>query len=185
MNIVPTALEGVLILEPRVFGDPRGYFMETYQRRRYLEAGIRDEFVQDNLSYSCRHTIRGLHFQHPCGQDKLVQVVEGEIFDVAVDVRYGSPTFGRSVAVALSAADHRQLFIPRGFAHGFCVLSPTALFMYKCSDYYAPEHEVGIAWDDPDLGIAWPTVDPLLSDKDRRYPRLRDVATELLPRYEG
>jgi dTDP-4-dehydrorhamnose 3,5-epimerase len=185
MNIIPTLLKEVRIIEPRVFGDPRGYFMETYQRRRYAEAGIDGDFVQDNISFSRQRTLRGLHFQHPRGQGKLVQVMEGEIFDVAVDVRRGSPTFGRSVTVILSAENHRQLFIPRGFAHGFCVLSPTALFMYKCSDDYAPEHESGIIWDDPDLDIAWPEAAPLLSEKDRAFPRLRDIAPERLPPYEG
>ncbi|RJQ84045.1 MAG: dTDP-4-dehydrorhamnose 3,5-epimerase [Desulfobacteraceae bacterium] len=181
MNIIPTSLKEVLILEPRVFGDQRGYFLETYQRRRYAEAGIGAEFVQDNISFSRQRTLRGLHFQHPNDQDKLVQVMEGEIFDVAVDVRRGSPTFGQSVAVTLSAGTHRQLFIPRGFAHGFCVLSPTALFMYKCSDFYAPPHEAGICWDDPDLKIAWPLKDPVLSERDRAFPRLRDIPADRLP----
>jgi dTDP-4-dehydrorhamnose 3,5-epimerase len=144
MNIVSTRLDGVLLIEPRVFGDQRGYFYETYQRERYAEAGITVEFVQDNISFSRQNTLRGLHYQHPGGQAKLVQVLEGEIFDVAVDVRYGSPTFGQWVGVTLSSEKQRQLYIPAGFAHGFCVMSPTALFMYKCSDYYAPQHEGGV-----------------------------------------
>jgi dTDP-4-dehydrorhamnose 3,5-epimerase len=185
MNIIPTRLKEVRIIEPRVFGDPRGYFMETFQQQRYAEAGIAVPFVQDNISYSRQHTLRGLHYQHPDGQDKLVQVMEGEILDVAVDVRRGSPTFGRSATVILSAENHRQLFIPRGFAHGFRVLSATALFMYKCSAFYAPEHEGGIIWNDPDLDIEWPADPPLLSDKDRTFTRLRDIPPDRLPSYEA
>jgi dTDP-4-dehydrorhamnose 3,5-epimerase len=181
MNIVSTRLDGVLLVEPRVFGDQRGYFYETYQRERYAEAGIKAEFVQDNISFSRQNTLRGLHYQHPGGQAKLVQVLEGEIFDVAVDVRHGSPTFGQWVGVTLSSEKQRQLYIPAGFAHGFCVLSPTALFMYKCSDYYAPQHECGVRWDDPDLAIAWPVSRPLLSERDGSFPLLKDIANQSLP----
>lgn len=185
MKIIPTRLKAVLIVEPRVFGDHRGYFLETYHKKRYLDAGIGADFVQDNISFSQRGTLRGLHFQHPAGQAKLVQVLEGEILDVAVDVRRGSPTFGRWVCVALSADSHRQLYVPEGFAHGFCVLSPTALFMYKCADYYAPQHESGVSWDDPDLSIDWPVPRPILSERDRRFPRLKDIPADRLPPYEG
>jgi dTDP-4-dehydrorhamnose 3,5-epimerase len=183
MNIVSTRLDGVLLVEPRVFGDQRGYFYETYQRERYAEAGITAEFVQDNISFSRQNTLRGLHYQHPGGQAKLVQVLEGAIFDVAVDVRHGSPTFGQWVGVTLSSEKQRQLYIPAGFAHGFCVLSPTALFMYKCSDYYAPQHEGGVHWDDPDLAIEWPVKRPLLSERDSSFPVLKDIANQNLPTF--
>jgi dTDP-4-dehydrorhamnose 3,5-epimerase len=183
MNIVSTRLDGVLLVEPRVFGDQRGYFYETYQRERYAEGGITAEFVQDNISFSRQNTLRGLHYQHPGGQAKLVQVLEGAIFDVAVDVRHGSPTFGKWVGVTLSSEKQRQLYIPAGFAHGFCVLSPTALFMYKCSDYYAPQHEGGVRWDDPDLAIEWPVKRPLLSERDSSFPVLKDIANQNLPTF--
>ena len=181
MKVHPTKLDGVLVIEPQVFGDPRGFFMETYQQTRYMQANIGVNFVQDNVSSSVRHTLRGLHFQHPHDQDKLVYVLQGEIFDVAVDIRRGSPTFGGWVGEILSEENHRQLFIPRGFAHGFCVLSRTALFCYKCSDYYAPGDEGGIIWNDPDLGIAWPVEDPILSPRDKAYSRLKDISPDRLP----
>lgn len=183
MNIVATRLAEVLIVEPRVFGDPRGHFFETYQRERYADAGITKNFVQDNISFSRHNTLRGLHYQHPRGQAKLVQVLDGEVFDVAVDIRHGSPTFGQWAGVTLSAGTPRQLYIPEGFAHGFCVLSPTTLFMYKCSDFYAPQDEGGLCWDDPDLSIAWPLDRPLLSDRDRSFPRLKDIPLHRLPPY--
>jgi dTDP-4-dehydrorhamnose 3,5-epimerase len=178
-----TAIPGVLIVQPKVLGDTRGYFVETWAAERYASIGIEGPFVQDNLSRSARHTLRGLHLQHPHGQGKLVSVVEGSVLDVAVDVRVGSPTFGRHVAVPLSADDHRQLWIPAGFAHGFCVTSEHAVFAYKCTDRYYPEHELGVAWNDPDLGIAWPTSEPNLSARDRGHARLRDVPREKLPTY--
>lgn len=181
MKIVATRLPEVMMVEPRFFGDQRGWFSETYQQQRYAEAGISATFVQDNISFSRQNILRGLHYQHPQGQAKLVQVLEGEIFDVAVDIRHGSPTFGQWVGVTLSAQTPRQLYIPEGFAHGFCVLSPTALFMYKCSDFYAPEHEGGLIWDDPDLAIQWPLDRPLLSDRDRTFPRLKDTPSHRLP----
>lgn len=184
MKIIPTRLEEVLLIEPQVFGDRRGYFLETYQRERYAAAGVEATFVQDNISFSQGNILRGLHFQNPQGQPKLVQVLEGEIFDVAVDVRRGSPTFAQWVGVTLSAAEPRQLYIPKGFAHGFCVLSATALFMYKCGDYYAPSCENGICWDDPDLGIQWPVQHPVLSEKDQGFTRLKDIPPERLPAYE-
>lgn len=183
MIIRPTRLADVLIIEPKVFGDQRGFFLETYQHIRYKDAGVIDHFIQDNLSFSQRGVLRGLHYQHPNGQAKLVQVYQGEILDVAVDIRWGSPTFGQSVAIPLSAENYRQLYIPKGFAHGFCVLSETALFAYKCSDYYAPEHDGGIRYDDPDLEIDWPVRHPILSDRDQVFPRLKEIAVDRLPSY--
>jgi dTDP-4-dehydrorhamnose 3,5-epimerase len=183
MEIQSTKFNEVVVISPRIFQDPRGYFFETFQAARYKENGIPCDFVQDNLSYSQKNTLRGLHYQHPHGQAKLVGVVRGEVLDVAVDVRKGSPTFGQWEAVTLSAENHRQLFVPEGFAHGFCVLSEDALFTYKCSDYYAPEAEHGIVWDDPDIGIVWPIEQPLLSEKDACYPRLRDVDEKNLPSF--
>ncbi|MGC1272212.1 MAG: dTDP-4-dehydrorhamnose 3,5-epimerase [Planctomycetaceae bacterium] len=180
MNIQTTALHGVVIIEPNVFGDSRGFFFETWNRRRYAEAGLDVDFVQDNLSFSQRGTLRGLHFQNPHGQGKLVSVLQGEVYDVAVDIRPGSPTFGRWVGVTLSAENSRQVYVPPGFAHGFCVTSEAALFAYKCTDYYAPQAEATIAWDDPDLAIRWPIRKPILSAKDERGSRLRDVAVERL-----
>ncbi len=181
MNLVTTSLPGVLCIEPRVFRDNRGHFMETFHAERYAAAGIRRQFVQDNLSCSPQGTVRGLHFQYPREQAKLVQVVSGCVFDVAVDIRQGSPTFGQWAGFELDSEKGHQLFIPEGFAHGFCVLSPTAVFHYKCSDFYAPECEAGILWSDPQIGIHWPIADPLLSGKDRRHPLLADISPERLP----
>jgi dTDP-4-dehydrorhamnose 3,5-epimerase len=176
MDVCQTALPGVVIIQPRVFGDARGYFKETWQRERYAAAGLALDFVQDNVSRSRRGTLRGLHFQLRHPQGKLVQVFEGEVFDVAVDVRRDSPTFGRWDGTLLSADNHRQLYIPPGFAHGFCVLSETADLFYKCSDYYHPEDERTLLWNDPGVGIDWPLEDaPLLSDKDRRGTPLADL----------
>jgi len=177
MNIITTSLEGILIIEPRVFKDNRGFFLETYNQNKYQKSGINRLFVQDNLSYSVRGTLRGLHFQIKHPQAKLVQVITGEIFDVAVDIRRGSPTFGKWTGVVLSDQNKRQMFIPEGFAHGFCVLSDTAHFSYKCSDFYAPDDEGGIIWSDPDIGIEWPVKNPIISEKDKYYQRL----CELLP----
>jgi dTDP-4-dehydrorhamnose 3,5-epimerase len=185
MRRITTAIDGVVIFEPRVFADNRGYFMETFHRERYVENGVGVEFEQDNLSVSCKGTLRGLHFQHPQAQAKLVQVLQGEVFDVAIDIRRGSPTFGRAVVVTLSETNHRQLFIPEGFAHGFCVTSDSALFAYKCSRPYAPECEGGILWCDPDLAVPWPIAAPLLSAKDQGYPRLADIPADRLPTYPG
>ena len=182
MNITETELPGVLLIEPRVFGDARGFFMETWQRARYQEAGIDVDFVQDNLSFSQKGVLRGLHFQNPNAQGKLVHVLQGEVFDVAVDIRPGSPHRGRWVAATLSGDNHRQLYIPPGFAHGFCVTSDTALFAYKCTDFYNAAAEGFVAWDDPDLGIEWPDLGdpPSLSDKDAAAPRLRDIPDKKL-----
>lgn len=183
MKVIETKLPGVLILEPRVFGDDRGYFLETWQQERYEALGIKEKFVQDNLSYSARGVLRGLHYQQPNAQGKLVSVVKGEVFDVAVDIRNGSPTFGQWVGISLSGNNHRQLWIPPGFAHGFCVVSETAYFIYKCTDVYTPQAEGGVIWNDPDIGIEWPVSDVLLSDKDKVYSRLKDVPTARLPKF--
>ena len=185
MKIVPTELEGVQVIEPQVFADERGFFMESFQKQRYREAGIETEFVQDNISRSVRNTLRGLHYQHPNDQAKLVQALEGEIYDVAVDIRRGSPTFGRWVDVVLSDQNRRQFYIPAGFAHGFCVLSASALFLYKCSDFYTPAAEGGICWDDPDLGIPWPVRSPILSPRDSGFTPLKHVPSHRLPAYGG
>ena len=178
MNIIPTAIPGVIILEPRVFGDSRGYFYESFPDREFREKVCNTTFVQDNQSMSCYGVLRGLHYQKPphC-QSKLVRCVKGKVLDVAVDIRQGSPTFGQHVAVELSAENHRQLFIPRGFAHGFAVLSEEAIFQYKCDNYYAPDCEGGIAWDDPALGIDWqlPAADVILSAKDADRCTLTDA----------
>ena len=172
MRVIPTELPEVLLIEPRVKGDTRGFFYEAFHSARYAEAGIQGPFVQDNHSHSVRGTLRGLHFQEPRAQGKLVQVLRGTVYDVAVDVRRGSRRFGQWVAVELSEAVPRQLWIPPGFAHGFCVLSESADFFYKCTEYYAPEAERSIAWNDPRIGIPWPVREPLLSAKDRAAPTL-------------
>ncbi len=182
MTVTETALPGVLLIEPRVFGDARGFFLERYHAGRYAEAGIPGPFVQDNHSRSERGILRGLHFQKQHPQGKLVEVVRGAVYDVAVDVRPGSATFGRWAAAVLSDENHHQLWVPPGFAHGFVVLSDAADFLYKCTDVYHPEDEGGVAWDDPDLGIAWPVEAPRLSDKDRALPRLKDLGPDDLPR---
>ena len=185
MKIEATNLPGVLLIEPKRFGDARGYFLETWHEERYAAAGINLRFVQDNLSRSVRGILRGLHLQHPTDQGKLVSVVEGEVFDVAVDVRVGSPSFGKWTGATLSERDHRQLWIPPGFAHGFCVTSDVALFAYKCTAPYSSAHEMGVAWNDPALGIAWPIAEPQLSAKDSALPRLADIDPARLPRYQG
>ncbi|NNF99188.1 MAG: dTDP-4-dehydrorhamnose 3,5-epimerase [Desulfobacteraceae bacterium] len=174
MKIIPTSIPEVLIIEPKVFTDERGKFMETYHQSRYVENKINVTFVQDNLSYSKKHTLRGLHYQYPNAQAKLVQVLKGEVFDVAVDIRFGSPTFGKWVGEILSDQNCRQLYIPKGFAHGFCVLSEEAIFSYKCSDFFTPENESGVIWNDPDICIEWPLKNPILSDKDQNFSRLKD-----------
>ena len=181
MNVIATELPGVLIVEPKVFPDARGFFVETYNKERYAACGIVVDFVQDNLSFSSRGVLRGLHYQNPHAQGKLVYVLQGEVWDVAVDIRSGSPQFGRWTAVTLSSDNKRQFYIPPGFAHGFCVLSDTALFTYKCTDLYHPECDGGIRWDDPELGITWPVAAPILSEKDMKHPLLKDVPTGRLP----
>ncbi len=184
MKVIPTSLPEVVIVEPKVFGDKRGFFMETYHKDRYKNAGINSVFVQDNISFSVQNTLRGLHFQINRPQAKLVQVISGEIFDVAVDIRKDSPTFGKWAGVYLSGESRHQLFIPEGFAHGFFVLSQTALFMYKCSDFYSSSDEGGILWSDPDIGIEWPKADPIISEKDRFLPFLSALKTQHLTRSE-
>lgn len=185
MKITETPLPGVLVIEPKVFGDERGFFMETWNQTRYADTGLPEKFVQDNLSFSRRGVLRGLHFQNPNGQGKLVYVLQGEVFDVAVDIRLGSPSFGQSFAVTLSADNKRQFYIPPGFAHGFCVTSETALFAYKCTEFYDPKAEGSILWNDPSLGIDWPVTTPELSTKDAAGIALADFPRERLPVYEG
>jgi dTDP-4-dehydrorhamnose 3,5-epimerase len=185
VNLIETELPGVVIVQPRVFDDARGSFMETWHQARYAGLGVPENFVQDNLSRSTKGVLRGLHYQHPHGQGKLVQVLEGEVFDVAVDIRRGSPHFGRWIGVNLSAYNRRQLYIPPGYAHGFCVLSSVALLFYKCTDFYYSEDEVCVNWSDPDIDIAWPVVQPLLSDKDGSAPMLKDIPQHRAPVYGG
>ena len=183
MNAIETRHPEVLLIEPKVFGDERGFFMETWNAERYEEAGVPTRFAQDNLSFSRRGVLRGLHFQNPDGQGKLVYVLQGEVFDVAVDVRVGSPRFGDWVSATLSAENKRQIWIPEGFAHGFLVLSETALFAYKCTAPYNGSAEASVLWNDPEIGIEWPVESPTLSDKDRDAPRLAEMPSERLPRY--
>ena len=181
MTVTETALPGVLLVEPRTFADARGFFREVYSARRYREHGIDAAFVQDNHSRSERGVVRGLHFQRRHPQGKLLHVVRGAVFDVCVDLRRGSPTFGQHVALELSAESGQQLWIPEGFAHGFCVLSDAADVFYRCTDYYRPGDEGGLLWNDPALDIDWPITDPVLSEKDARLPRLGALPPEGLP----
>lgn len=176
MNVIDTPLHGLKVIEPRVFEDARGFFLETFNAGRYTALGIPSHFVQDNWSRSQKGTLRGLHFQHPKGQGKLVWCPRGAVWDVAVDVRKGSPTFGRWFGIELTEANKKQLWIPPGFAHGFCVLSDVADFVYKCTELYAPECELAVRWDDPAIGVDWPVKAPLLSKKDLSAPLLKDVA---------
>lgn len=176
MKLTPLAIPDVILIEPVIHGDNRGFFLESWNARKFAEAGLDLHFVQDNHSRSARYTLRGLHYQIEQSQGKLVRVTAGEVFDVAVDLRRSSPTFGRWVGVRLSEACGSMLWIPPGFAHGFCVLTETADFLYKCTEFYAPEHERSIRWDDPDIGIVWPLppdVQPLLSARDAAGLRLR------------
>lgn len=178
MKVIKTDIEGVVIIEPRIFNDERGYFFESFSERVFCKEVCDTRFVQDNESKSQYGVVRGLHFQKPpYSQGKLVRVIKGAVLDVAVDIRRGSPTFGKHVAVELTEENHRQMFIPKGFAHGFSVLSEEVIFQYKCDNYYAPEAEGAIAWDDPDLGIDWriPAENVILSDKDKKHPRLKDA----------
>jgi dTDP-4-dehydrorhamnose 3,5-epimerase len=175
VKFVRSAIPGVIVIEPDVHADLRGFFLETYHVEKYRAGGISDVFVQDNHSRSAGGTVRGLHLQLQRPQGKLIRVIEGEIFDVAVDVRRGSPTFGKWVGVTLSAENFKQCYVPKGFAHGFAVVSGAAQVEYKCTDVYDAASEIGIAWNDPAIGIAWPVSAPVLSDRDRRHPRLADV----------
>ena len=183
MKVIGTSLPGCLVIEPAVFGDGRGYFFETWNADRYGEHGLPTKFVQSNVSSSARGVLRGLHYQWPNPQGKLVTVLEGEVYDVAVDIRRGSPHFGRWAAVVLSAENKRQLWIPEGFAHGFVVLSERALFSYLCTAQYDKAADAGVRWDDAAIGIDWPVGEPLLSDKDAKAPFLADVTEDRLPIY--
>ena len=187
MNMLPTDIPDVVILEPNVFGDDRGFFMETFNQQTLADLGIHINWVQDNHSRSGLEVLRGLHFQSQQAQDKLVRVTAGSVIDVAVDIRHGSPFFGQHVAVELSAANKRQLLVPKGFAHGFMVLSESADFLYKCSDFYAPQYDRGVRWDDPSIAISWPDVGiaPQLSGKDTQHPLLADMPVDDLPEYLG
>ena len=182
MKVSNTCLPGVIRIEPRVFGDTRGFFYETWSASRYADMGLSSPFVQDNVSKSGRGSLRGLHLQHPHGQGKLVHVLVGEVFDVAVDVRVGSPHFGQWGGVTLSESNRHQLYIPPGFAHGFCVVSDTALFAYKCTERYHAETEITVAWNDPDIGIRWPIAAPTLSKKDKAGQVLKALGDKL-PRH--
>ena len=182
MQIEKTDLDGIVIITPDVFSDDRGYFLESFQEKRYQEIlGVEMRFVQDNVSYSKQGVLRGLHYQAPpFGQAKLVTVLEGSVLDVAVDIRNGSPTYGKYVAVELSGENHRQLYIPEGFAHGFVVKSESALFTYKCTNIYSKEHDRGIVWNDPDLDIPWGVTDPIVLEKDLKHPHFADIAQEYI-----
>ena len=184
MKVFETGLDGVVIVEPRVFGDERGFFQESWKASSYGSHGLPVAFAQANISRSAKGVLRGLHYQYRQPLGKLVSVLEGRIFDVAVDVRPGSAFFGQWAGVELSAANHRQLYIPEGFAHGFIVLSSSALFHYNCTTEYSPQYEVAIAWNDPDIAVKWPCEPKAISDKDREAPFLRDLPVELLPQAE-
>lgn len=184
MKIIPTALPGVVIVQPKIFHDQRGYFYESFQQQHFREQNISLTFCQDNFSYSEGPVLRGLHYQLQHTQGKLIWVSQGKVFDVAVDIRHGSPTFGQHISVILDDKLHQQLYIPPGFAHGFCNLSNKVCFQYKCTDYYDPNSEKGVLWSDADLSIAWPIATPLLSAKDKNYPKLVDIPPNDLPSYE-
>jgi dTDP-4-dehydrorhamnose 3,5-epimerase len=183
MKVIETSLPGTLIIEPQVFGDERGFFYESYHQARYTNAGLHDDFVQTNVSRSAKGVLRGLHYQWPNPQGKLVSVLEGEVYDVAVDIRRGSPNFGQSIGVMLTADNHRHFWIPEGFAHGFCVLSEFATFTYQCTALYDPATDAGVRWNDAQIGIDWPISEPLLSEKDIKTPLLKDISQEKLPAY--
>lgn len=180
LKVSKTALEGVLVIEPQVYGDERGYFIESYQRERYAAHGIDSVFVQDNHSFSTQRTLRGLHAQYRKPQGKLVRVLEGEIYDVVVDLRPDSDTFGAWFGEILSGGNFKQVYIPPGYAHGFCVVSPTAHFLYKCTDYYDPDGEMTVQWNDPAIGIDWPVTEPLVSAKDAHGMSLAEAKDFLL-----
>ena len=183
MRVIETSLAGCKVIEPNVFGDARGFFFETWNADRFAEAGLERGFVQSNVSSSSKGVLRGLHYQWPRPQGKLISVLQGEVYDVAVDIRRGSPTFGRWEAVVLSAENKRQFWIPEGFAHGFAVLSDTALFNYLCTDVYVKEADAGIRWNDADIAVDWPIGAPMLSAKDESAPFLKDIAGDRLPVY--
>jgi dTDP-4-dehydrorhamnose 3,5-epimerase len=183
MNRIETAIPGVYEFRPTVFEDARGFFMETYHAEKFRALGVADAFVQDNHSRSAKGTLRGLHYQLSRPQAKLCRLVEGEALDVAVDIRFGSPTFGRLASVKLSAAAHNLIYVPAGFAHGFLALTDSVQFLYKCSDFYFREDEHGVLWSDPDIGISWGISSPIVSEKDLKFSKLSDISRELLPRY--
>lgn len=183
MRIIKTDLPGCVVIEPKVHGDERGFFYESFHRDRFAEAGLELDLVQANVSRSQHGVLRGLHYQWPNPQGKLVSVLDGEVYDVAVDIRHGSPTFGRWAAAVLSSDNKRHFWIPEGFAHGFVVLSEQATFTYQCTALYDREADAGIAWDDPDIAVDWPIAQPQLSAKDQRAPRLRDIPPERLPSF--
>ena len=185
MKQIATALPSVCLIEPMVFGDERGFFFESYQEKKFADLGIADHFVQDNHARSVKGTLRGLHYQVARPQAKLCRVVQGEVLDVVVDLRRGSPDFGRHATAALSAENRLMIYVPAGFAHGYLVLSETAEFLYKCSDYYSPQDERGLIWNDPDLGIRWGIQQPILSAKDRLHPALTAILPEDLPAFAG
>ncbi len=184
MNVIETKLPGVKIIEPQVFGDARGYFVESWQQQRYQQAGIEPDFVQSNVSQSQRGVLRGLHFQNPKPQGKLVYVLAGEVFDVAVDIRRGSPTFGQYESIILSAENHKQFYVPEGFAHGFCVLSESATFCYMCTNYYDASADASLLWSDEALNIDWPLDSPVLSEKDSKALTLKEFDQARLPVYQ-
>lgn len=182
MRLIDTSLPGVFLLEPSVFSDARGFFLESYHAARFADLGITDHFVQDNHSRSVKDTLRGLHYQLSHAQAKLCRVVAGEVLDVVVDIRSDSPSFGKYEAVILSANNKRQIYAPKGFAHGFLVLSETADFLYKCSDYYYPEDEYGVAWNDPEIAIRWGIAEPIISEKDKKNLPLSKIPPHKLPK---
>ena len=184
MEIVKTKLPGVIVFEPKIFGDKRGFFLETFRNDVLLDAGIDTQFVQDNHSRSSKGVLRGMHYQMTQTQGKLVRVATGAVFDVAVDVRHGSPTFGEWYGTQLDEDNMRMMYVPPGYAHGFVVLSDTTDFLYKCTDYYHPQSEQGIAWDDPDIGINWPIEEVTLSEKDKKNSRLKDQPVDMLPEFK-
>ncbi|MEV8521837.1 dTDP-4-dehydrorhamnose 3,5-epimerase [Dyella marensis] len=181
MKVIETALPGVLVIEPQVFGDARGFFYESYNEARFRDAGIDARFVQSNVSRSAKGVLRGLHYQWPHPQGKFVSVLEGEVFDVAVDIRRGSPHFGQWFGAMLTAENKRHMWIPEGFAHGFCVVSDYATFSYQCTALYDAKADAGVLWNDPAIGIDWPIAEPQLSDKDLKAPLLKDVPEHRLP----
>ena len=186
MKFIPSSIfSEVIIIKPDVYSDNRGHFLEAYQSKRYLDHGIPATFVQDNFSFSKREILRGLHYQLNQPQGKLIWVALGDIYDVVVDIRKGSPTFRKWLDITLSSKNHHQLYIPEGFAHGFCVLSEIALVLYKCTDYYDPSSERGLIWNDPVLNIDWPVSDPILSDKDRSFSSLNELSERDIPVYQG
>jgi dTDP-4-dehydrorhamnose 3,5-epimerase len=184
MHRIETSIPGVCLIEPRVLSDDRGFFLESYNRRTFAELGISDSFVQDNHARSIKNTLRGLHYQLQHPQAKLCRVIDGSVLDVVVDIRHGSPYFGKHITTILSGENRRQIYIPRGFAHGYLVLTDTADFLYKCDEFYYPEDDRGIAWNDPQLAIEWRNESPLLSPKDRNHPPLAMVPENELPKYE-